>query len=175
MSAIARKHEQGLTHLVTIVYVSFEGLQFEHGTYDLIWSQDSFLHSGARDKAIAEAARVLAPGGHIIFTDPMAVDSADAEQLGPILQRLHLSTLGSPGFYKQAFAQHGLNQFTLDNQTGQLVAHYSRVLQELEAAESKLTHRVSQEYCQRRKGGLRHWIEGGSNGQLCWGICLTSR
>ena len=32
-------------------------------------SQDSFLHAGRhREMAVAEAARVLRPGGHLVFT-----------------------------------------------------------------------------------------------------------
>ncbi|CAN0010023.1 unnamed protein product, partial [Laminaria digitata] len=45
---------------------------------DVICSQDAFCHAGtARHMALAEAARVLKPGGKMVFTDFMQSEEAD--------------------------------------------------------------------------------------------------
>ncbi|EDN68010.1 sarcosine-dimethylglycine methyltransferase [Beggiatoa sp. PS] len=54
--------------------------------------------------------------------------------------------------------------------TEQLVNHYSRVLQEVEARNLALSKVCSQEYIERMKVGLNHWIEKGKKGYLSWGI-----
>ena len=42
---------------------SFEDLPFQDKAYDLVWSQDAFLHSGDRVRVLEEAVRVMKPGG----------------------------------------------------------------------------------------------------------------
>ena len=115
-------------------------------------------------------ARVLKPEGHFVFTDPMATDDCPKDVLQPILDRIHLETLGSPSFYKQACSEHGLKLVGFEDHTEQLSRHYGRVLQETERREDSLEGLVSQDYIDRMKTGLKHWVNGGKSGHLCWGI-----
>lgn len=165
-----KNRDQGLDGLVDVVDGSFEDMPLQDNAYDLVWSQDAFLHSGERGQVVSEIARVLAAGGQVVFTDPMADDDADTSALTPILSRLHLDSLGSPGFYQTEFGKHGLTDFDFDDHTHQLTTHYGRVLAELEAAEPKFQGKISAEYISNMKTGLRNWVNGGSSGQLSWGI-----
>ena len=170
-----KNRAQGLDHLVDVVDGSFESMPVQDNYYDLVWSQDAFLHSGERREVVAEINRVLVPGGQVVFTDPMADDNADTSALAPILARLHLDTLGSPGFYREEFAKHGFNDFTFEDHTDQLTTHYGRVLSELEAAEPKFEGAISDEYISNMKTGLKNWVNGGKSGQLSWGIFRIRR
>ncbi|HKJ77410.1 MAG TPA: methyltransferase domain-containing protein [Gammaproteobacteria bacterium] len=162
--------EQGLDHLVEVVDGSFDSVPYEDGTFDVIWSQDAFLHSDDRAKVMAEAARLLKSGGQMVFTDPMQADDCPEGVLQPILDRIHLDTLGSPGFYQDQARSLGLEVVEFEDHTPQLTRHYGRVLQELDSREDELEGVVSREYIERMKKGLGHWIEGGKNGYLAWGI-----
>ena len=64
----------------------------------------------------------------------------------------------------------GLSEKLFDEQTQHLINHYSRVLQETERHEDDLQKLVSRAYIERMKKGLRHWIDGGKNGHLAWGV-----
>src|SRR3954470_23281042 len=163
-----KNRAQGLDDLVDVVDGSFESMPVQDNFYDIVWSQDAFLHSGERRQVVAEIERVLQPGGQVVFTDPMADDNADTSALAPILARLHLDTLGSPGFYREEFAKHGFNDFTFDDHTDQLTTHYGRVLVELEAAEPRFRGTISDEYISNMKTGLKNWVNGGRSGQLAW-------
>ncbi|HEU0088545.1 MAG TPA: methyltransferase domain-containing protein, partial [Pseudonocardiaceae bacterium] len=88
--------EQGLTGSIDVIDGSFEDLVFQDHCFDVIWSQDAILHSGDPTRVLEEAVRVLRPGGQMIFTDPMATESAGKQDLRPILQRLQLDTLATP-------------------------------------------------------------------------------
>ena len=165
--------QQGLDHLIDVVDGSFEDLPYEDNSFDVVWSQDSLLHSGDRVRVIAEMVRVLKPNGKIVFTDPMQSDKADREALRPIYDRLHLESMGSPAFYRRELAKHGL-EVSFDDRTPQLATHYGRVLAELEAREDEVSGTVSEEYRTRMKAGLRHWVEGGNAGNLAWGIFTAS-
>ena len=162
--------EQGLSHLVEVYDGSFEDLQFEDNHFDVIWSQDAMLHSGDRVRVLQEAARVLKPSGEFVFTDPMASDDCDKSALRPILDRLHLDTLGSPQFYRRELGKLGMRSVDFEDHTPQLATHYGRVLRELTRREADVAANTSAEYIERMKRGLQHWVDGGNGGNLAWGI-----
>ncbi|WP_029895612.1 methyltransferase domain-containing protein [Desulfohalovibrio reitneri] len=162
--------EQGLTDKVDVVDAAFEKLDYPGETFDFVWSQDAILHSCEREKVMSEAARVLKPGGEMVFTDPMMTDDCPTSVLQPILDRVHLDTLAWPQFYKDTAAKLGLEVVEFDDHSHQLPNHYGRVLKELESREDELKAAVSEDYIERMKTGLQHWVEGGNNGHLTWGI-----
>ncbi len=161
---------QGLNLLINVVDGSFEEISLPDGVIDVVWSQDALLHSGDRPRVFAEVNRVLAKGGHFIFTDIMQAESCSQEALQPILDRIHLDSLGSLEHYRK-FASHlGLEEVQWVDLTPHLSSHYSRVLEEVETKFENLRRSCSEDYLNRMKTGLRHWIEGGEKGNLTWGI-----
>lgn len=162
--------EQGLDHLIDVVDGSFESLPFDAASFEVVWSQDAILHSGERARVIAEVARVLKPGGHFVFTDIMQVEGVSKETLQPVLDRIHLDSLGTVAFYEQEAGRRGMKRIAFAEHSHQLPAHYGRVLRETEAREAELLEFVSREYLERMKKGLRHWVEAGHAGRLEWGI-----
>lgn len=164
--------EQGVDHLIDVIDGNFEDIPFEDATFDVIWSQDAILHSGDREKVLREAARVLKSGGHMVFTDPMMTDNCPADVLQPIFDRINLESLGSPGFYREAAERVGLANVEYVDLDQFLPMHYQRVLDETEANQDRIKGQISEAYIENMKKGLRHWVEGGRNGYLTWGIFL---
>ncbi|WP_449657211.1 glycine/sarcosine N-methyltransferase [Streptomyces hazeniae] len=167
--------ERGLDDRIDVVDGSFEAIPFEDASVDVVWSQDAFLHSGNRLRVLQEAARVLRPGGQLIFTDPMAADGVPKTRLQPVLDRIHLDTMGSPGFYRRELAKLGFTPVGDDGGFAeyreQLVRHYARVLEETERQEAEgLGTKVSADYLTRMKKGLADWVRGGRAADLTWGI-----
>ncbi|MGM0498078.1 MAG: methyltransferase domain-containing protein [Bacteroidota bacterium] len=162
--------EQGLDHLIEIIDGNYNNIPFEENTFDIVWSEDAILHSDDRNKVMKEAARVLKPGGDMIFTDPMQTDNCDESVLQPIYDRINLSSLGSPSFYKEAAKREGLKLMKFEEMPQHLINHYARVLKATEENEDKLDGYVSQQYIDNMKSGLRHWVKGGKDGNLTWGI-----
>lgn len=164
--------ERGLTDKIEVIDGSFESIPLEDNSVDAVWSQDAVLHSGHREKVIQEVARVLKPGGHFIFTDPMQSDDCPEGVLQPILDRIHLDSLGSPAFYRQMAAQQGMQEVVFEEHTQQLINHYSRVREETIRQTPELQKSVSPEYIERMIKGLGYWVDGGNNGYLAWGIFI---
>jgi sarcosine/dimethylglycine N-methyltransferase len=161
---------QGLDHLIEVVDGSFENVPSPDGNYDLVWSQDAILHSGRREQVIAEAVRVLRPGGRLVFTDPMQADDCPAGVLEPVLARIHLDSLGSIGAYRAAAAGRGLEPVEVLEMTENLVTHYKRVREDLIRKRESLAGKVSDAYVDRMIAGLGHWVDAGTSGYLRWGI-----
>jgi sarcosine/dimethylglycine N-methyltransferase len=166
----AMNREKGLDHLIDVVDASYEDVPYPDGTFDAVWSQDAILHSGDRPRVLAEAARVLKNDGDLVFTDPMQADDCPEGVLAPILDRIHLESLGSPRFYRETAGSLGMREVAFEDHTGHLPTHYARVLEETEAHEEELSAGISAEYIQRMKKGLQHWVDGGRKGYLAWGI-----
>lgn len=160
----------GLGDLISVHDASFEDIPCGDREFDFAWSQDSFLHSGDRARVFGELDRVLKPGGQLIFTDPMQADDCPEGVLQPVLDRIHLETLGSVGFYRAEAARLGWEDLGFTDFTPQLVRHYGRVREELTSRRSELSEVVSSAYIDRMIQGLGHWVDAGRQGYLAWGI-----
>jgi sarcosine/dimethylglycine N-methyltransferase len=160
----------GLGGLIEVHDASFEDIPAPDRSFDCVWSQDSILHSGARARVMDEVDRVLRPGGQLIFTDPMQADDCPPGVLGPVLDRIHLDSLGSFEFYRAQAQRLGWQEIAVRDLTHQLVRHYTRVREVLTANRARLRAHVSDAYIDRMITGLGHWVEAGQRGFLAWGI-----
>jgi len=167
--------EQGLDDLIDVVDGSFENIPYPDASFDVVWSQDAILHSGDRHQVLAEVYRVLKPNGVFVFTDPMQSDSCPDGVLQPILDRIHLDSLGSPQFYQDTAKALGFSDVSFEDHTEQLVNHYGRVLNETQKKHTDMVGLISEDYIARMKKGLQHWIDGGRNGFLAWGIFVFKK
>ena len=167
----ALSEAQGLSANIDVIHGAFESVPVDSGAFDVVWSQDAFLHSADRMKVLSEAARALKSGGELIFTDPMQADDiADTSVLKPIYERIHLSDLASVAFYREALTSLGLEEVRIEPHTAQLVTHYGRVRDELNAKRTQLEGRISADYIERMLAGLSHWVNAGGAGHLVWGV-----
>jgi sarcosine/dimethylglycine N-methyltransferase len=160
----------GLTDLIDVYDASFEKAPLADSDFDHVWSQDSLLHAGNREAVLDEVDRILKPGGSFIFTDPMQADNCPEGVLQPVLDRLHLETLGSIAWYRDEARKRGWTEAGVHDLTPQLIAHYTRVRSNLAERRKELAGKISDAYLDRMIQGLGHWVDAGSNGYLAWGI-----
>ncbi len=92
------------------------------------------------------------------------------EVLQPILDRIHLDSLGSIEYYRKLAAKAGFKEIRIQDLSSNLAAHYERVLQELAAQHHTLIRVCTEEYLANMKEGLQHWVKAGKAGHLIWGI-----
>ncbi|GAA4478594.1 hypothetical protein GCM10023190_20270 [Enteractinococcus fodinae] len=160
----------GVHDRIVVADASYNDVPASDAVADLVWSQDAFLHAPRRDVPMAEAARILKPGGEFLFTDPMAADGVSAADLSGVLERLNLTSLASPSEYKQLAADAGLEFVEFDDLSDMLPIHYGRVLEETRANADELLKTASQQYLDAMMTGLQHWVDAGNRGLLSWGI-----
>ncbi len=162
--------DAGLERLINVAHGSFEEISSDGPTYDVIWSQDAFLHSGQRTKVLDEISRVCKPGGHLIFTDPMQADNCPDGVLQPILDRIHLETMGSFAFYRSELEDRGFQEVSVEPMLGQLRTHYSRIGEEVRDRYDFAVSLSGKEYVDNMLRGLEHWVNGADQNYLAWGI-----
>lgn len=162
--------EAGLADRVRVVHANFESVPGPDAAYDAVWSQDAILHSGARERVLAEVSRVLAPRGHFVFTDPMQTDDCPPDVLQPVLDRIHLDSLASPGFYRKNLEALGFEEVVFSEVAEQLRNHYDQVRKELGARRDEMVKRCGPDYVSQMIEGLGHWVNAADRGHLTWGI-----
>lgn len=162
--------KEGISLAINVVDGSFEDIPMPDHSVDVVWSQDAILHSGNREKVFQEVYRVLAKGGQFIFTDPMKREDCPPDVLQPILDRIHLDSLGAIDYYRKLATRIGFKEIRVEDLSANLTAHYGRVLQELVAQRHALIRVCTEEYLANMKIGLQHWVDAGKSGHLSWGI-----
>ncbi|MGM0584665.1 MAG: methyltransferase domain-containing protein [Pseudomonadota bacterium] len=169
-----RNFTQGFSDRIRVVHGVFEDIPEPDSAYDVVWSQDAILHSDQRAKVLSEVWRVLKPGGHFIFTDPMQADEVeDLSLLQPVYDRLQLTSLASFKFYREAAEAMGFETVAQERMTEQLRTHYNRVREDLIANYDKLRDSgASVEYLDKMIVGLENWVKAADAGHLAWGIQL---
>ena len=65
---------EGLSELIHVYDANFEDIPFDNSSFNVVWAQDSIVHSGNRAKIVSEAERVLCVDGFFIFTDIIQIE-----------------------------------------------------------------------------------------------------
>lgn len=170
-----RRHREmneaaGIGNRVRVVDAAFENIPEPDESFEIVWCQDSILHSGEKARVFQEVHRVLKPGGDFIFTDPMQADDCPEGVLGPVLARIHLEEMGSFAKYRALAKELGWEEVSVDDHSHQLPRHYGRVRAELVKNDASLKKVCSEAYLENMKKGLQHWVDAGNAGHLAWGI-----
>lgn len=94
-------HEAGLEAQATFVQAdASQALPFEESGFDAIVCIDAINHLPDRERVLAEWARLLRPGGRLLFTDPVIITG--------ILDSNELAIRSSIGYF--LFVPHGENE-----------------------------------------------------------------
>ena len=84
--ARVRSQEAGLDGLLSFEYGDFHNLPYADDSYDVVWSQEAFLHAADKNAVLSECRRVLKPGGVLIFTDILVRHDTPGRRPGPDLR-----------------------------------------------------------------------------------------
>jgi sarcosine/dimethylglycine N-methyltransferase len=162
--------EHGLENLITVVEGNFEDIPFPENSFDIVWSQDAIVHSANRELVVQEVVRVLNDSGEFIFTDLMQTFDCPKSILKPVLDLIHLDSLGSFGFYVEQARKLGVKKTKVHDLSEHLTTHYQRVMEETQDRYNEMVETCGKEYIDTMIQGLKHWVEAGKNDHLSWGI-----
>jgi len=159
---------------ITILEESYLHVSLPDESVDLVISMDALLHVGPDGQkiAIAEACRVLRPGGWMIFSDIMQEEVVDAEEMQPIYNRINLSKMGTPNHYKECLRQHGFTDFTFIPNSSNVSTHYGTVREVLLDKKDQIS--VSPEFVSKMESGLKVWHELAPK-NIVWGLMAAQK
>ena len=159
---------------ITILEESYLDVDVPDESADLVISMDALLHVGPerQRRAVLEAARILRPGGWMIFTDIMQQEEVDPEEMQPIYDRIRLSKMGTVSNYKYALNEAGLTKFEFKSLSPNVSVHYGSVLEVL--LEKGPSMGLSDEYFTNMKKGLTMWRDLAPK-NLVWGFVVAQK
>ncbi|KAL8715447.1 MAG: hypothetical protein Q9220_000781 [cf. Caloplaca sp. 1 TL-2023] len=172
--------EAGLEEKIKVVEGKFENVpESVGGDFDVVWSQDSFLHSDDRAKIADEMARLLRKDGNgrIVFTDIMCTADAFDRQpklMETMMGRLHLSSVGTVAGYKELFKERGFEDLGYWDGMKNFETHYRKAGEDMEKQKSEMKGMNAQEV-ERHLVGMRTWVKAAEEGCVDWGVFCFRR
>ena len=114
-------HAAGLEDQATFVQAdASEALPFEDGGFDAIVCIDAINHLPDRERVLAEWARLLRPGGRLLFTDPVIITGiVDSNELA-IRTSIGYFLFVPQGENERLLIAAGLNVVTVEDTTNDL-------------------------------------------------------
>ena len=159
---------------ITILEESYLDVDVPDESADLVISMDALLHVGPerQRRAVQEAARILRPGGWMIFTDIMQQEEVDAEEMQPIYDRIRLSKMGTVSNYQSAMSEVGFSKFKFNSLSPNVSEHYGSILEVLN--EKGPSMGLSDEYSANMTKGLTMWRDLAPK-NLVWGFVVAQK
>jgi sarcosine/dimethylglycine N-methyltransferase len=160
---------------INILEESYLDVSIPNECCDVVISMDALLHVGpdGQARAISEAARILRPGGWIIFSDIMEEEQlADPDSMQDIYDRINLSKMGSVGNYRDCLEKSGFSNFSVETFSDNISTHYGKVLEVLQDKGEALG--ISEEYRTKAGAGLSVWRDS-SKGNIVWGFVAAQK
>jgi tocopherol O-methyltransferase len=105
---------RGLDSRVTFELADYARTAFPDGSFDVVWGLESVVHAPNKEEFVAEAARLLRPGGRLLISEYMLRDAPplSAEErafVEPWLRGWAMPSLLAPGEYEQLMERAGLD------------------------------------------------------------------
>lgn len=97
----------GLSDRVTFVQGDATAMPLPDAAFDILMSQESWLHVPDKPKLMSECARVLKPGGTIGFTDIVRLGTLEAATEARLAAEIRTSNLATAAEYRQLLDANG--------------------------------------------------------------------
>jgi len=112
-----RTKAAGLDNLVTFVDGNALDMPFKKETFDVVWGQEAWCYVTDKDRLMAEAARVLKPGGKIIFTDWVITGKVEEPLLAKLYESMSFPYMETLQGWGDLMKKYGLKNIKVEDQT----------------------------------------------------------
>ena len=170
-----RTEEAGLGNLLTFEYGDFHDLKYADGSFDIVWSQEAFLHGADKSKILSECLRVLAPGGTLAFTDILVRSGTDQSDRERIYERVMSPDMWDLGDYRQALDLLGFNVGTAEDWSTHVARSYTWVRDHVVHERSKLLSLVDASTIDGTVDALGFWIDAARAGKIGWAFFVAQK
>lgn len=131
--------DAGLGHLISSKTADAENLPFDDDAFSAYWAQEVLVHLADKDRGFAEACRVLAPGGRIVFTEQTtrAARLADADR-DRIVTRHASDDLWDRDDFVEALSRAGFRRVKAVDWSHHLARHFGALVRHIEETRYEL-------------------------------------
>jgi len=122
--AIERAKEENLQDKLEFKLGDVTNIPYPDKSFDFVWGEDAWCYVGDKDKLISEAARVLKPGGKLVFTDwiegAKGLDETEAKRINTFMKFPYMESLAG---YKKIIEKHGFRIIEAEELTGEFAKY----------------------------------------------------
>jgi ubiquinone/menaquinone biosynthesis C-methylase UbiE len=112
-----RTKAAGLDKSILFVRGNAMDMPFPAETFDVVWGQEAWCHVLDKDKLIAEAFRVLKPGGKLGFTDWIVTGQIADAELKPLMEMMAFPNMQSFTGWQEAMKKVGFKVLDAKDET----------------------------------------------------------
>lgn len=170
-----RAGEAGLDHLLTFEYGDFHHLEYPDQSYDVVWSQESFLHGADKAQILAECRRVLVPGGTLAFTDILVRQGTPEADRQRIYDRVKSPDMWDLEDYNQALLDLEFRVQQVTDWSQYVARSYGWVRDRLQENRQALLARVDDDTIQRTIDALTFWVDSANAGKIGWVFIVAEK
>ena len=152
-------------------FADYHALPYADASFDVYWCQDSLLFSMDKPRALAEAARVVRPGGTIAISDLVVVGTPapDAAAL--------LTAISAPGFwsaedYREGLAAAGFEEILVEDWSRHALPSFDRLAADIAAKRARLAAIANEADVAETLERYALWCKATRTGNLGW-VALT--
>jgi cyclopropane fatty-acyl-phospholipid synthase-like methyltransferase len=168
--AAVRTADAGLSAKITFAFADYHDLGGPDDHYDVWWCQEALLYATARDRVFREAARVVRPGGRIVFTDLTLSRGIPAEErlaFGTSIRAFHLWDIND---YDTLFAQQGMRVLERQDWSSHVAPTFAAVARQLESVKAAFVSRIGEEPVRGTQERIKRQLDMAMSGHL--GCCF---
>jgi sarcosine/dimethylglycine N-methyltransferase len=173
--ARSRSQDAGLDTLLTFEYGDFHHLEYPDASYDVVWSQDAFLHAADKMTVLSECHRVLKPGGSLVFTDILVRRDTPEEDRARIYDRVKSPDMWDLEDYRLALSNLGLSVIGMEDWSAHVARSYAWVRDRLQEQREAILPRVGAETIDSTVEALSFWVDSAEAGQIGWALCVAEK
>jgi len=148
-------------------FADYHALPYADSSFDVYWCQDSLLFSTDKPRALAEAARVVRPGGIIAISDLVVVGTPvpDAAAL--------LTAISAPGFwsaedYRNGLTTAGFEGIVVEDWSRHVLPSFDLLTAEIAAKRAQLAAIASEADVAETLERYALWCKASRTGNLGW-------
>ncbi len=173
--ARSRSREANLDHLLAFEYGDFHRLQYADASYDVVWSQEAFLHAADKTAVLSECRRVLKAQGSLIFTDITVARDTPDEDRARIYDRVKSPDMWDFEDYRVALSGLGLTIVWEEDWSRYVGRSYAWVRDRLVEQRDALLPRIGAEIIDSTVESLSFWVDSANARKIGWGLFVAEK
>jgi sarcosine/dimethylglycine N-methyltransferase len=155
-------------------FADYHALPFPATSFDVYWCQDSLLFSTDKPRALAEAARVVRPGGVIAISD-LTVVGIPAPDAAALLSEISAAGFWSAEDYRHGLTAAGFEGIVVEDWSRHVLPSFDLLAAEIAAKRAKLAAIASEADVAETLERYALWCRASRTGNLGWFALVGTR
>src|SRR6185503_4934416 len=175
VAALTLNRQAELEGQVSVVEADFARVPLSTGCAQVVWSQESLLHAPDRAQVLRESARLLTPGGFLIFTDILQTAPMSPAEARLIYERVKISSLETFESYGSYLQAAGLLIVEVANLSHYVARSYQNHVDSLQHHRVALIDAIGAAEVDYTIGAMARWVQAAKEGKLGWGLFVARK